>query len=30
MGARFGEPSPLSVEMSATGVPKYKIVGSIV
>jgi hypothetical protein len=30
MGARFAEPSSLSVEMSTTGVPKYRIPGSIV
>ena len=30
IGAMFGEPSSLSVERSATGVPKYRIVGSMV
>ena len=30
MGARLGEPSWLRVDMSATGVPKYKMVGSMV
>ena len=30
IGARFGDPSALSVLISATGVPKYRIVGSIV
>jgi hypothetical protein len=30
MGARFGEPSSFNVLISTTGVPKYKIAGSIV
>jgi hypothetical protein len=30
IGARLGLPSRLRVEISATGVPKYRIVGSIV
>ena len=30
MGARFGEPSGFNELMSATGVPKYRIVGSMV
>jgi len=30
MGAMLGEPSSFKVEINATGVPKYKIVGSIV
>jgi hypothetical protein len=30
MGAMFGEPSSFIVEISATGVPKYKMVGSMV
>ena len=30
MGAMFAVPSSLSVEMMATGVPKHRIVGSIV
>ncbi len=30
IGARLGEPSSLSVLMSTTGVPRYKIAGSTV
>jgi hypothetical protein len=30
IGARLGVPSSLRLEMRATGVPKYKIVGSMV